>query len=292
MDYLELVHPDDRERATEQAVELRSGETVVRFKNRYRCKDGSYRWLAWSATPSPAQRLFYGSARDVTDSVRVEQRLQESNERLKDQAVACESLLRDSAAKNDALVARERFKDEVAAMIVHDLRNLRDVTRFEDGLVSVGALELDPTALIRPLVEQRRVLARLREISIVMGSAAPLMITGDPDLFTRSVENILDNAFRYTPRGGRIEIELRESGASVDLRIGNSGVAVPVEIRDTLFNKHGQAGADLGPRNLGLGLYFCRLAIEAQGGAIWVEESQPLPTIFAIRLPRARAHAG
>src|SRR6185295_2067265 len=61
---IDFVHPDDRAKATDEAFEVCGGRTVFRFKNRYCCKDGTYRWLAWASAPSPAHRLIYGSARD------------------------------------------------------------------------------------------------------------------------------------------------------------------------------------------------------------------------------------
>ena len=113
-----------------------------------------------------------------------------------------------------------------------------------------------------------------------------IRMKADADLLTRTVENILDNALRYVPDGGMIEIELRELGMEVEIRIGNSGPAIPIEARSVIFDKHGQVGVDIGRRNLGLGLHFARLAVEAHGGRIWVEETETLPTVFGIRLPR------
>ena len=71
--YLELVHPDDRAATVAEADKLYRGHQTVRFHNRYRCKDGSYRWLAWNATPSTGDGLIYAAARDVTESVRLEE---------------------------------------------------------------------------------------------------------------------------------------------------------------------------------------------------------------------------
>src|SRR5438105_3533339 len=71
--YLELVHPDDRAATVAEADKLSRGHQTVRFHNRYRCKDGSYRWLAWNATPSTGDGLIYAAARDVTESVRLEE---------------------------------------------------------------------------------------------------------------------------------------------------------------------------------------------------------------------------
>jgi PAS domain S-box-containing protein len=331
--YLELVHPDDREKASDEALEISGGETVFRFKNRYRCKDGSYRWLAWSATPSPAHELIYASARDVTKSVLMEQGLRQSNERLKRAAVSHDVLMRESTDKNETLEELGRFKDEVAAMIVHDLKsplsvivwnydyvlegyegsadclealqdsrnaarrmlrllaNLVDVARLEKGILEVHPAEVSLQKLLPPVAEQRRVLARAQQISVVVVPGPEITIAVDSDLLLRTVENIFDNAFRHTPAGGSIEMEVCPAGADTEIRIGNSGPAVPLGSRSAIFEKYRHTGSAVGRMNLGLGLYFCRLAIEAQGGGIWVEETERLPAVFVIRLPRDAAGA-
>lgn len=329
--YFDLVHPDDREKARDEALEMRGGQTIFRFKNRYRCRDGSYRWLAWNATPSPAHRLVYGSARDVTGSVRMEQGLRESNEQLKRVVASRELSLRESVTKNDDLVELGRFKDEVTAMLVHDLKNplavivsnydyilegiegppdclealrdsqsagrrmlrllanLVDVARLENGSLALETAAVDLSSLLRPIAEQRRALARARNISMTFTLLSESTLVVDPDLLTRTIENILDNAFRHTPTGGRIEIECEDVGPDVEIRIGNTGVAIATAARGAIFEKYAQTDAPVGRMNLGLGLYFCRLAVEAHGGRIWVEETAPLPTVFAIRLPRRAA---
>jgi PAS domain S-box-containing protein len=326
--YLELVHPDDLDKATDEALELRGGHTVFRFKNRYRCRDGSYRWLTWSATPSPAHRLIYASARDVTKSVRLEQALRDSNQRLRKEVEGREALLRESTVKNDTLVELGRWKDELAAMIVHDLKNplsvivsnydyvldafegsadclealreaqsaghrmvrllenLLDVSRLENGTLGVRPAPAILSQLIEPIVEQRRVLARSLEVQLTIACPPELAVEIDVDLATRAVENLLDNALRHTPSGGVIEIDCRSLGPDVEIRIGNSGAAIPEEVRGQIFEKYGQGGGRAGRMNVGLGLYFCRLAVEAQGGTIRVEEAARLPVLFVVRLPR------
>jgi PAS domain S-box-containing protein len=66
--FLDLVHPADRDATVAQMAILNKGQAVSRFENRYRCKDGSFKWLAWAATPELAEKLIYAIARDVTDS--------------------------------------------------------------------------------------------------------------------------------------------------------------------------------------------------------------------------------
>lgn len=64
--FIEFVHPDDRGRTLNQNGAVRGGGQALSFENRYVCKDGSFRWLLWNATPDPVQEVIYSVARDVT----------------------------------------------------------------------------------------------------------------------------------------------------------------------------------------------------------------------------------
>lgn len=68
----EFVHPDDRERTLEQNRIVRSGGQALSFENRYRCRDGSYRWFRWNATADVEHQLIYSVARDITENKRIE----------------------------------------------------------------------------------------------------------------------------------------------------------------------------------------------------------------------------
>ena len=72
--YLEFIHPDDVQRTIAAAAQVEAGTQVIRFRNRYLTKDGSYRWLSWNSVPLPEQQLIYAVARDVTDGRRREER--------------------------------------------------------------------------------------------------------------------------------------------------------------------------------------------------------------------------
>ena len=76
--FIEFVHPDDRERTLAQNREVRSGGRALEFENRYRCKDGTYRWLRWNAAPDATWSVIYSVARDVT----AQKEAEEERERL------------------------------------------------------------------------------------------------------------------------------------------------------------------------------------------------------------------
>ena len=73
--FLEFVHPDDRAATTAEFQGLVTGHSTISFENRYRAKNGIYRWMLWNATPFPEQRLIYASARDITERKYAEETL-------------------------------------------------------------------------------------------------------------------------------------------------------------------------------------------------------------------------
>jgi PAS domain S-box-containing protein len=81
--FLSFVHPDDREKTAAQTAGLIAGRETLDFENRYRCKDGTYRWLQWNARSVPEDQVIYASARDTTERRQIEEKLRLSEERLR-----------------------------------------------------------------------------------------------------------------------------------------------------------------------------------------------------------------
>lgn len=229
--------------------------------------------------------------------------------------------------RNLELVELERFRDEMAALIVHDLKNpltvmlanvtfasedpgcstdtlealrdtksagqralrllanLLDVTKMEAGRLQPRRSRTPVAALVDPVLRQRQHVAEARNIAVSRAIEPGAEVNADFELMSRVVENVFDNALRYVPTGGRIAVRADVVPEGVQLRIGNSGASIPKEARARIFEKFGQAGEAVGRMNLGLGLYFCRLAAEAHGGRMWVEETGDLPTVFALEVP-------
>jgi PAS domain S-box-containing protein len=79
--YVSFVHPDDVERTIAEAQRIATGTDTVRFENRYRCKDGSYKWLLWTATPYPTRQWIYAAAKDITERKLAEEALRTGAER-------------------------------------------------------------------------------------------------------------------------------------------------------------------------------------------------------------------
>ena len=164
-----------------------------------------------------------------------------------------------------------------------------DVDELEDGI-----LHAEPTAVrFVELVERARAGNRahfeVRQLRLDLDVDPELVLQIDRELFGRVVENLLDNSTRYAPRNGRCAISAKRDGHSVEIAIGNSGPPVPAGDRETIFGRYFQVEARRAAAraNRGLGLYFCKLAVEAHGGTIHVEERGDLGAVFVVRLPNA-----
>lgn len=145
-------------------------------------------------------------------------------------------------------------------------------------LISLNALvSVTLASFERRFEMQRVVLAPLPDDDV--------QVAVDPALLRRVLENLMDNALRHTPPGGRIAVQVR-SRAGAEVIVSNDGPIIAFGERERIFQKFRRGSAETpGGDHFGLGLYFCRRIIEAHGGAIRVEDFDGWPTSMVITLP-------
>jgi len=162
-----------------------------------------------------------------------------------------------------------------------------DVDELEDGMLRANAQPLRLIELIDRARDGNRAHFEVRELRLDVDVDPDLVVSIDKDLFGRVIENLLDNATRYAPRKGRCGISAKRIDNVFELAIGNSGPPVPPAERDRIFGRYFQVERrrESARQNRGLGLYFCKLAVEAHGGTIHVEERGDLGAVFVVRLP-------
>jgi signal transduction histidine kinase len=162
-----------------------------------------------------------------------------------------------------------------------------DVDELEDGMLRAQLSPVRLSELIERARDGNRAHFEVRQLRCDVAVDPELVVNLDRDLFGRVIENMLDNATRYAPRGGRCGISAMRLGDVVEIAIGNSGPPVPLADREQIFGRYFQVERRRASAraNRGLGLYFCKLAVEAHGGTIHVEERDDLGAVFVARLP-------
>ncbi|MDF3071285.1 MAG: hypothetical protein K0R38_6886 [Polyangiaceae bacterium] len=195
-------------------------------------------------------------------------------------------LQRDKTLPAEARQTAGAIRTEVAVLL-RLLLNLLDINKSEEGVLVAKKEPVDLSALGSAIMDTAQVKAQAREVLLVLDVAEAGAISADADLLRRVLENLIENALRYAPKRSRVTLSARTDDATVELRVADEGQGVPLELRESIFERFVQLGshdASVPRTGRGLGLTFCRLAVEAHGGRIHVEDAAP-GAAFCITLP-------
>jgi signal transduction histidine kinase len=162
-----------------------------------------------------------------------------------------------------------------------------EVARLEAGAMPVHAELLDAAALARECAADSAAAARAKGVELAAELDARLPVSADPDLLRRSLMNLIDNALKFTPAGGRVTVRASARGDAVLLRVSDTGPGIAAEDLPRVFDRFYQAGGRRGV-GLGLGLTFCRASLRAMGGDILVESEPGKGSAFTLTLPSAK----
>lgn len=185
-----------------------------------------------------------------------------------------EELLRIAAESNERL--RRLIED------------ILDVARTEGAEMPLTLEQVDLIQIVREAVEAAQ--ARAQRALVAVEESYPdgaLLMSLDAGKIRRVMDNLLDNALKYTPPQGHLQVQVRCEPGEVRVSVADDGEGIPPDLQERIFEKFGQAqAAREGKRmSVGLGLAFCKLAVERHGGRIWVESAPGKGATFSFALP-------
>ncbi len=162
-----------------------------------------------------------------------------------------------------------------------------DVNRLEEGRMPLRKAWVDPREIVRKTIDgMPSLLARVTlKVSL---PEEPVEVLCDSALIKRVIVNLVDNALTFMPTGGALGVTLSQAGDTIKLRVSDSGPGIPAVYHKKIFEKFWQVEGRQENRtcSTGLGLAFCKLAVEAHGGAIGVDSSEGKGSTFWFVLPR------
>ena len=311
--YLDFVHPDDRSVTFEHAQALVSGSELVHFENRYRTKNGDYRWISWSAKASAARRVVYALARDVTESKQGEVELSQAKDAAESANHAKSEFLANISHEIrtplNAIIGMTELaldtrltpeQQEYLAVVKGSaeallglLTDLLDLSRIEARRIELERIEFDLCDTLGGALKALGLRAAQKGIELVcdLSPGVPPRLIGDPARLRQVVVNLVGNAVKFTNHG-EVIVRVEWNGAEaaqpmLHMSVIDTGIGIASERQEGVFKAFVQADAstarDYG--GTGLGLAISSRFVELMGGRIWVESHLGSGSAFHFTAP-------
>lgn len=321
---IDFVHPEDTAHTLQALAMLSEQSEVKDFVNRYRCKDGSYRWLEWRATPSG--QLLYGAARDITERKRTEEELNRYKEHLEEQVQQRTAAL---VLARDAAEAANKAKSVFLANMSHELRtplnailgfsnmlrqdsllsgaqrdnldiinrsgehllalinDVLEMAKIEAGRTQVENAPFDLGAMARDVAAMMRVRAEEKGLQLLLDQSArvPRYIKGDEAHLRQIIVNLVGNAVKFTEQGGiTVRLGVKEN-THLLIEIEDTGIGIAPRDQQRIFEPFEQVGEHSINKGTGLGLAITRQFVSLMGGKIRLRSTPGKGSVFQVELP-------
>jgi len=294
--FLHLIHPLDRDDTIANLAALAEGSAVRDFENRYRCKDGQYRWLRWSCpAPQAGSNVIYTIARDVTDEKQLEefkdQFLATVSHELRTPLTAITGGLELVVSGECGPVSASQMEflsasADSAQRLTDIIDDLLDVESIASGKVTFELETITAGEIVREVARTFRVQAANNGLRLVVEVMSTAELTGDKQKLIQAISNLVSNAIKYTGRG-EVRLTAGARGNDVEISVTDTGFGMSEEDQQYLFQRFFRASDERVQLSsgTGLGLVIVKEIIERHGGRVEFESEKGLGTEVRCILP-------
>jgi signal transduction histidine kinase len=186
----------------------------------------------------------------------------------------------NAEACRDALLDTMEESDRVLTM----LNTLMDISEAETGLMKLERQTFPLAKLVEEIIELFQFVAEEKQIVVTANIPPGLQVAADRNRLRQVLVNLLDNAIKYTPRGGHVEISAQTRGDEVVITVKDSGAGIPAEEIPRIWERLYRGDKSRSQRGLGLGLSLVRAIVNAHGGRIELQSDVGKGSSFTIHL--------
>lgn len=190
------------------------------------------------------------------------------------------------------------LKDETRDSLVSISAEVRRLAEMTDHLLTLANMDsmwgkkehasVDLTELTGETIDQMNLLAEEKGIRLKVRASPSARVSGDRNRLKQVLVNLLDNAIKYTPAGGAVDVEIQSHMDLVQLVVRDSGIGIPTEHHENIFRRFFRMSTDRGARGAGLGLSIARSICQAHGGTLNVQSALGIGSEFRVELPTER----
>ena len=191
----------------------------------------------------------------------------------------------------DPGAAREALADcmEESERVLNMLNTLMDITEAEAGMMKLRREPADLCQLIREIVELYQYVAEEKQVAVHTELPAPCEVSVDRTRIRQVFANLLDNAVKYTPAGGRVTIHVRDEPSQAVVIFRDTGMGIPADEQDKIWARLYRGDKSRSQRGLGLGLSLVKAVVEAHGGSVTVSSKVNEGSEFIVKLPKTNS---
>jgi heavy metal sensor kinase len=192
----------------------------------------------------------------------------------------------DPQAHREALVTSLEESDRILAM----LDTLMDISEAETGTMRLDVNDVPVSGIIGEVVELYENIAEDKHIAVATNVEAGLTVAADATRLRQVLANLVDNAIKYTPAGGRVEVSARREGSFVRFDVADTGAGISSHDLPHVWDRLYRGDQSRAERGLGLGLSLVRAIVVAHGGNVDVSAGPVRGSVFTVRLPAERQY--
>ncbi len=305
--FIEFVHPDDRAATVTLAKMLSRGKSMPGFENRYRCKDGFYKWLSWNYTPGAGDEAAYAVGYDVTDRKEAEQRLRDtmtdlerSNSELQQFAyIASHDLqepLRMVASYTQLLADRYggSLDEKADKYIEYAVDGANRMQRMINELLAYSRVttqgkpfnEVNCNAVIEEILANLSLAIRDADAAVTHDDLPT--IVADQGQLVQLFQNLIANAIKF--RGDQkpqVHVSAQEGQGEWVFAVEDNGIGIDRKYTERIFQMFQRLHKRSEYPGTGMGLAVCRRIVERHGGRIWVDSEPGKGSAFYCAIPTA-----
>ena len=190
----------------------------------------------------------------------------------------------DVQAQREALVTSLEESERILAM----LDTLMDISEAETGTMRLEMSDVSVAAIVAEVVELYENIAEDKHVAVSSDVEAGLAVAADSTRLRQVLANLVDNAIKYTPAGGRVTVSARRDGDSVRIDVSDTGIGIAAHDLPHIWDRLYRGDQSRAERGLGLGLSLVRAIVAAHGGTVDVSAEPGRGSTFTVRLPAGR----